>query len=73
MVLRAMLIYEISRHIHSLSNIIFTLSCTFPSGHEHINVIVIWNNKSEEIQKFKLDPETPIEVSVPLIRKYLSQ
>ena len=44
----------------------YTLSCTFPSGIGSINVIVIWKDEPKEVQKFELNPETSIEVSVPL-------
>ena len=61
-----MLIYEIVRHIMTINTIKYTLSCTFPSGHGHINVKLIWNDKPEEVQKFELNPEIPIEVPVLL-------
>ena len=62
-----MLIYEIVRHIVYPTITDPCLSCTFPSGHGHINVKLIWPPQQIiKALKFELNPETPIEVSVPL-------
>ena len=58
-----MLIYETVRHIMD-PEIEFRLICTFPSRIGSINVTVIGEDKFKEVLKFKLDPETSIEVPV---------
>ena len=61
-----MLIYGIFRHITNPSPY-FMLSCTFPSGHGHINVKLIQSGQPIGfVQKFELNPETPVEVPVLL-------
>ena len=66
--LHVMLIYEIVRHIIDPEyKRDYSLNFTFSSGIGFIYVIVIWGDGFKEIHKFKLNPETSIEVSVPLI------
>jgi len=60
-----MLIYEIARQIHSSLNTEHTLSCKFPSGTGFITVKSIYEDQVT-VLKFKLDPQTSIEVSVLL-------
>ena len=68
--MHGILIYEIVRHIEEYTdesvNVKPDLSCIFPSGTGFITVKSIWGEHSI-VQKFKLDPKTSIEVSVPLI------
>ena len=58
-----MLIYEISRHINNNITWDHTLSCTFPSG---TGFVAVKSNDGGQstVLKFKLDPDTPIEVPV---------
>ena len=61
-----MLICEIVRYIMR-PNTRYTLSCTLPSRIGFINVTVIFGrDEPKEVQKFELNPETSIEVSVLL-------
>jgi hypothetical protein len=57
-----MLIYEIVRYIVKTPPG-YTLNCTFPSGNRFID-IRLEKKRGLIVQKFKLDPETPIEVPV---------
>ena len=55
-----MLIYEIVRRITYTDFFNFNLNCTFPKRIGFIDVIL----KPTDVQKFKLDPEAPTEVSI---------
>ena len=68
-----MLNYEIIRHIVEYADDSVDdepdLSCIFPSGTGFVAVKAIWGDDSI-IRKFKLDPETSIQVPVPLCPHY---
>ena len=70
MALHGMLIYEIVRHIVDHFCNTYKLSCTFPSGNRHISVVLGFSqDQLTEVQKFKLDPETSIQIVVVLTQK----
>ena len=62
-----MLIYEIVRHMVKYTNDSPDLMCKFSSGTEFVAVKAIWGDEDGyTVRKFKLDPETSINVQVPL-------
>ena len=59
-----MVTYEIVRYIAD-PDPYYTLDCTFPPGNRLISVVLVWEKRPKEVQKFKLNPKPSIKVLMP--------